>query len=74
MRSFASLRMTRVWLRRFYPATQHFRDAPRLGDAAAAIVRFARVENFADRSDSLFVQMVGENAREICARPFLSSG
>ena len=39
-----------------------------------AIVRLARVENFADRADARFVQMLRENVPGNCARCALSSG
>ncbi len=59
--------------RRLHPAAQHFRHAPGLGDAAAGGVRLARVEHFANRSDSIFVQMFRKTLEEfarglICRR------
>ena len=46
--------------RRFCPGAQDFRDTPGLGDAAAGVVRFARIEYFADGPDTSFAQMFGE--------------
>src|SRR4051812_19878844 len=41
----------------FDPATQHFSDAPSLGDATAGHVRFPGVEYFGDRPDAVIAEM-----------------
>ena len=40
-----------------HKAAQHFRDTPRLGDAAARRERWLRIEDFADRADAGFSEM-----------------
>jgi len=46
------------------PATQHFSDTPRLGDATAFPVRLARIEHFTDRADAGFSEMVWKGFEE----------
>src|SRR5205085_892212 len=56
---------------RFQPAPQNFGDAPSLGDAAAGRVRFARVEDFTDRPDPVFVHAFGKPLEKFSGPGFL---
>ena len=53
---------------RLHPAAEKFRDAPCLGDAAARDVRFLRIEDFADRAQAGFAEMLAGSVREKRAR------
>src|SRR5579885_3320170 len=50
-----------------HPTPQHFRDAPRLCDASARLVRLRRIEDLADRAEAERIQR-RDAAVEIAAR------
>src|SRR5205807_6564404 len=50
---------------RFYPATQYFRHAPGLGDAAAGVVRFTGIKYLTDRADAVVAEMMCKHLQEV---------
>src|SRR5262249_43395120 len=59
-------------LTRFRPTPQGFRDAPRLGDAAARRERLLRVKDLAERADAGFAQLADESLQKAPgSRPLL---
>src|SRR5205807_608006 len=58
-----------AFFRRLHPAAQHFRHAPRLVDAAARREGGLGVEDFVDRADTGFIEMILKGCQSL-ARPF----
>ena len=56
-------------LRGLYPASQYFSHAPGLGDATASKMRVARVEDFANGTNSVVLEVPGK-----CSKKFSGAG
>src|SRR4051794_14479896 len=66
----------RLWRRslQLQPASQHFGDAPRLGDASARQVRRVGIEYFADLADARLVEPLIESGEQFAEGRAIGAG